>query len=243
MIPIIIGANGITGTKQIEYLLTLQNVSNIVGVSRKLPNAKWLASLPADQRERLTWVSVDFLKDGGEQEAVIKLRQNEFAQKATHFMYMAYIDGVEKMNEMNVLIFERSLRAVDAVAGSTLDFVLLQIGLGVYGGAASPQPWREDRCAGPNPRWNKFFYVGQMDFLKGPFSKGKRWENNWTITAPSLIFGSTTGAYMNMSSSLAIYASIKAVLGEPLMFTGTKESFEEWQGEDRHRRTSQLKTS
>jgi hypothetical protein len=96
--------------------------------------------------------------------------------------------GVENMNEKNVTIFERSLRAVDAVATQTLDFVLLQIGLGVYGGASSPQPWREDRCAGPNPRWNKYFYVGQMAFLKS-FQKGKRWDGAWTITAPSLIFG------------------------------------------------------
>lgn len=93
MIPIIIGANGITGTAQIELLLTLPNVSRIVGVSRKPPNAKWLDSLSSASRERLSWVSVDFLKEGGEKEAVGKLSENEDAKRATHFMYMAYIDG------------------------------------------------------------------------------------------------------------------------------------------------------
>jgi hypothetical protein len=44
-------------------------------------------------RQRLSWVDVDFLKDNGEQEAIEKLKKNENAKKATHFMYMAYIDG------------------------------------------------------------------------------------------------------------------------------------------------------
>ena len=67
-----------------------------------------------------------------------------------------------------------------------------------------------------------------MSFLKS-FGKGKRWEKNWTITAPSLIFGATTGAFMNVSTTLGIYACIKAVLGEPLSFPGAKEAFEAWQ--------------
>lgn len=150
------------------------------------------------------------------------------------------------MNDANARIFERSLRAVETVASNSLSFVLLQIGLGVYGGLRSPMPWREDRCAGPNPRWNKAFYTPQMAFLKS-FEKGKRWEGNWTITAPSLIFGATTGAYMNVSTTLGILVSciwsypwfpplnrfrqacIKSVLGEPFQFPGAKGAYEAFQ--------------
>lgn len=99
--------------------------------------------------------------------------------------------------------------------------VLLTTGAKQYGVHLGPVkcPMEEtDRwIEGPNRPPN--FYYTQQRILQAAASKGG-WD--WVVTYPNDVIGVARGNFMNLSTSLAVYASINKELGGELEFPGSE---------------------
>ncbi|KXS12256.1 NAD(P)-binding protein [Gonapodya prolifera JEL478] len=244
-VALILGGNGITGTYLIEHLLTLPESewSRIIGVSRKPPSPDWLVHdlklSPLDASQvtqgigRLTWICADFLEESVE-ELIAKFKSGR-VEGTTHVFFGAYvrIDGTggPKEHVANTDMFERSIRASIGAAGKTVKRILLQIGAKWYGPHTRktlPVPLRES--LEPDVK-GASFYIPQRDFL-GSYAaecqqQGLTWD--WVITAPYTVWGFTRASYQSLATTIALYATIQAHLGEPLHFPGNNNR---WLGAD-----------
>ena len=74
-------------------------------------------------------------------------------------------------------------------------------------------PWLKDSERPPN------FYYRQQDELKQA-SKGKDWD--WVVTYPNDVIGFAKGNFMNLATSIGIYAAVTKELGQKLVFPGSE---------------------
>ena len=70
--------------------------------------------------------------------------------------------------------------------------------------------------------WPLNFYYNQQNILK-EMSAHASWD--WVVTYPSHVIGVAKGNFMNIGTSLGIYAAISKELGDPLLFPGNEKLY------------------
>ena len=67
------------------------------------------------------------------------------------------------------------------------------------------------------------FYYNLRDILFSQQQQHKSWD--WVVTYPNDVIGFARGNFMNLSTALALYASITKELGEPFVFPGNERFY------------------
>jgi len=196
---LVTGASGLVGSYLLKHLLD-QGDWDVVAVSRRKPD------IPGNYKH----VVVDLLNP-----ADCKSRLGGLTQ-ISHLFFVAYIER----SDAQELVFDNTAMLVNVVdvieaASPGLQHVHLSEGSKWYGNHLGPYktPSKEDdpRHMPPN------FYYNQQDFLEAR-QKGKRWS--WSTVRPHAVCGFSTGGPMNLTLSIAVYATISKALGLPLSFPG-----------------------
>jgi nucleoside-diphosphate-sugar epimerase len=195
----ITGANGISGSAILEYLVantTSEQWSEIIVTSRSP-----FSTTVSDPRIR--FISLDFTEN------VSKLadKMRDVCKSVTHSYFCSYVhkDTFEELNTANRSLFENYLDSLIAVA-PLLENVTLQTGGKHYNVHLHPvmSPAREEDLRVKETIDN--FYYPQEDFLISR-QKGSKWVYN--VVRPEAIIGSTQKPNgMNEALTLALYFSI-----------------------------------
>ncbi|KAH8688921.1 hypothetical protein GQ44DRAFT_632189 [Phaeosphaeriaceae sp. PMI808] len=205
-VALITGANGITGTAILDYLVrntTSSQWSQIIVTSRHPLKTH-------SQDSRITFVALDFLQEPSKLASDLA----KVADKVTHAYFSSYVhrDDFSELSAANSSLFENFLSALTKVAPN-LENVTLQTGGKCYNVHIQPVPWpvRE----GDKPRvstadTNNFYYP-QEDFLIKS-QKGNKWSYN--IIRPVAIVGHNERPNgMNTALTYSIYFMICRELG------------------------------
>jgi len=195
---VIVGALGVIGRNLVNHLLA--EGWEVVGLSRRVPEFESAAE----------FISVDLL-DRADAEAKLSAITD-----ATHIFYAAFQARPTwaEHNAPNLAMLANSVEPI-AAASSGLRHVNLVQGNKIYGSHLGPfkTPARED----DPPHMLPNFYWDQERWLEG-FQTGKSWT--WSALRPQTVCGFAVGNPMNITTAIAVYASISKELGLPLRFPG-----------------------
>ena len=204
-VAFITGANGITGSAILEYLVSTTESdqwSKIITTSRSpfKTNVK---------DPRVEFIALDFSKKPAE----LVESMEGLCANVTHAYFSSYVhkDDFAELNKANSSLFENFLDAIVGVAPK-LENVTLQTGGKHYNVHLYPipSPARED-----DPRREASidnFYFPQEDALVAK-QKGKNWT--WNVIRPEAIIGTTNKPNgMNSALTYALYFLVCKELGE-----------------------------
>lgn len=144
--------------------------------------------------------------------------------EAEYLFFAAYLqkDTDQENWEANGDMLKNFLEALKITgAEKKLKRVLLTTGAKQYGVHLGPvkvpmeetDPWLDGPDRPPN------FYYRQQNILKEA-ADGKPWD--WVVTYPNDVIGVAKGNFMNLTTSLALYAAVTKELGQPLQFPGSE---------------------
>jgi len=139
----------------------------------------------------------------------------------THIFHAAYIEkqSLAEMVAPNLTMLVNVVDSIEPIAGNLKHIQFMQ-GTKYYGSHLGPfkTPAKETdpRHMPPN------FYYDQEDFLKER-QLGKRWS--WSAPRPHTVCGFSVGSPMNLSTIIAVYATISKELGLPLCHPGTPANY------------------
>ena len=203
-VALVTGATGVVGRNLIAHLAAAGGW-RIIAVSRRKPDVRGdYLHLPLDLTDRERCRS-----------------QLAGLAQVTHIFHAAYIERPtrEAMVAPNLAMLANVVEAVEPVAPH-LAHVLIMQGTKYYGSHLGPfkTPAKEDdpRHAGAN------FYYDLQDYIEDR-QRGKRWS--WSAPRPHAVIGFALGNPMNLSTVIAVYATLCKALGQPLAFPGTPESY------------------
>ena len=211
-VGLITGANGITGSAILEYLVKTTDASqwsNFIVTSRS--PLQLSISDP-----RISFIALDFTKSPAKLAPLVQ----DTCSSVTHAFFSSYIhkDDFHELNTANQALFENFLTTLVQVSPK-LQNVTLQTGGKYYGVhlASSPSPNRESDSR-IKPFGLDNFYFPQEDFL-AQTAEGKAWS--WNVIRPVAIIGTTPKLNgMSEAITLAVYMLTCKKLGEkPLMPT------------------------
>ena len=201
---VIVGALGVIGRNLVNHLLAASGW-DVVGLSRRTP----------DFASDAEFISVDLL-DRADAEA--KLSQ---ITDATHIFYAAFQARPTwaEHNAPNLAMLVNSVEPI-AAASPGLRHINLVQGNKIYGSHLGPfkTPARED----DPPHMLPNFYWDQQRWLEDT-QQGKSWT--WSALRPQTVCGFAVGNPMNITTAIAVYASISKELGLPLRFPGKPGAF------------------
>ncbi|KAJ8638361.1 hypothetical protein MRB53_012628 [Persea americana] len=219
-VALIIGVTGIVGNSLAEILPLSDTPGGpwkVYGVARR-PRPDWALDHPIE------YIQCDVSDPSDAQSKLSPLTD------VTHIFYVAWVDRrTEAENcEVNGSMLRHVLQSVIPNAPD-LQHICLQTGRKHYVGSFESlgkirphdPPYHEDLPRLPAPN----FYYTQEDIL---FEEVAKKEGlTWTVHRPSVIFGFSPFALMNIVGSLCIYAAICKHEKKPLRFPGTREA---WNG-------------
>jgi nucleoside-diphosphate-sugar epimerase len=219
-VAFITGANGITGSAILEYLVqhtTASEWSQIILTSRS--PLKMIVTDP-----RVQFIALDFSKTS---EKLVEAMR-ETCAPVTHAYFSSYVhmDDFAELNIANKALFENFLTALLEVAPN-LQNCTLQTGGKHYNLHLHPvpSPAREEEPRRGDPNDN--FYFPQEDFLMEK-QRGASWT--WNVIMPEAIIGWTPKPNgMNQALTIALYFLICKELGTEAKMP-TNELY--WKGTD-----------
>jgi nucleoside-diphosphate-sugar epimerase len=201
---VVVGALGVIGRKLIEHLGTLGDWE-IVGLSRRSPDFESAAS----------YISVDLL-DRADAEAKLSGLAD-----VTHIFYCAFQARPTwaEHGAPNLAMLVNSVEPI-AKASKRLRHVHLVQGNKIYGSHLGPfkTPAREE----DPPHMLPNFYWDQENWLRVN-QKTATWT--WSALRPQTVCGFALGNPMNITTCIAVYATISKELGLPLRFPGKPGAF------------------
>lgn len=212
-VALIVGVTGIVGSSLAE-ILPLHNTPGgpwkVYGVARR-PRPAWTDNHP------LHYIQCDVSNTS---ETISKLSP---LTDITHIFYVSWM-GAEDC-DVNAVMFQNILDAVIPNAPN-LRHVCLQTGIKHYMGIFETDskqephdsPYTEDlpRLDQPN------FYHNLEDIL---YSETAKHGLTWSVHRPAMIFGFSPCSLMNIVSTLAVYATICKHENKPLVYPGSKASW------------------
>ncbi|GJC83670.1 short chain dehydrogenase gsfE [Colletotrichum liriopes] len=225
---IITGANGISGFNTLRALLdSPERWETIYCLSRRPPPDPMMAMLSPEARSRIQVVTCDFL----DEPTSIAKSMKEAGVHANNVFYYSYIhhnwSESEALVRDNVQLLKNFLEALELAEIRPSRFTLQTGGknYGMHIGRVRTPLLESD----PQPRHlQPNFYYPQEDLLK---AFCERTGSTWNVIRPAAVIGASTNAGMNMFYDFAIYATVQARKGEPLVFGG---DWEQWQFEYYH---------
>jgi nucleoside-diphosphate-sugar epimerase len=203
---LIVGALGVVGRANLEYLSGLENW-NIVALSRRAP----------DFKSRAQFVSADLL-DVAACRAALRAHND-----ITHVVFAALHEQASLVAgwteadhiRVNLQMLKNLLDVVEEISPVFRHLALMHGGkaYGVHLGPPPLVPSRENdpRTMPPN------FYYDQEDLLRER-QRGKAWS--YTIFRPPAVVGFAVGSPMNTILTVGLYAAISRELGLALRFPG-----------------------
>jgi nucleoside-diphosphate-sugar epimerase len=219
-VAFITGANGISGSAILEYLVentTSAEWSKLIVTSR----SPFQTTVTDD---RITFVALDFTNDV----QTLVQQMGGICGDVTHAYFCSYVhkDDFDELNTANAALFESFLDALEQTA-PRLENVTLQTGGKYYNVHLQPvpSPAREDEPRRYGPIDN--FYFPQEDKLAAA-QKGKSWV--WNVIRPEAIIGSTNKPNgMNEALTIAMYFLVNRELGQEAPMP-TNQRY--WEGTD-----------
>jgi nucleoside-diphosphate-sugar epimerase len=219
-VAFITGANGISGSAILEYLVentTSAEWSKLIVTSR----SPFQTTVTDD---RITFVALDFTNDV----QTLVQQMGGICGDVTHAYFCSYVhkDDFDELNTANAALFESFLDALEQTA-PRLENVTLQTGGKYYNVHLQPvpSPAREDEPRRYGPIDN--FYFPQEDELAAA-QKGKSWV--WNVIRPEAIIGSTNKPNgMNEALTIAMYFLVNRELGQEAPMP-TNQRY--WEGTD-----------
>lgn len=219
-VAFITGANGITGSAILKYLVETTSVdewSELIVTSRS--PFKTIVSDP-----RIKFVALDF----GQDVEHLAEKMNGVCANVTHAYFSSYVhkDDFAELNKANEQLFTNFLDALIKTAPS-LQNVTLQTGGKHYNVHLFPvpSPAREDDPRLDSPIGN--FYYPQEDHLVSR-QKGKDWT--WNVIRPEAIIGATQKPNgMNEALTILLYLMVCRELGSDAKMP-TNQRY--WEGTD-----------
>ena len=207
---VVVGALGVIGRKLIEHLGKLGDWE-IVGLSRRAP----------DFDSPATYISVDLLDRADAEARLAGLTD------VTHIFYAAFQARPVWADHgpPNLAMLVNAVEPIER-ASKGLRHVQLIEGNKIYGSHLGPfkTPARED----DPPHMLPNFYWDQEQWLraaqKEAAQKGKSWT--WSALRPQTVCGFALGNPMNITTCIAVYATISKELGLPLRFPGKPGAYE-----------------
>nr|AFW16644.1 putative progesterone 5beta-reductase [Passiflora incarnata] len=220
-VALVVGVTGIVGNSLAEILPLADTPGGpwkVYGVARR-PQPDWNADHPVE------YIQCDIADSNDVQTKLSKLVD------VTHIFYVTWANRSSEAENcrVNSLMLRNLLEALIPNAPN-LRHICLQTGTKHYVGPfelvlqleTHDPPFTEDtpRLNAPN------FYYTLEDIL---LEESKKKEGlTWSIHRPDIIFGFSPYSLMNIIGSLCIYAAICKHEGQPLLFPGTKESWENY---------------
>jgi nucleoside-diphosphate-sugar epimerase len=196
---VMVGGLGVIGRNLINYLTPFEDW-DLIGLSRRAP----------DFDSRARFISVDLL-DRADAEAKLSALND-----VTHIFYTAF-QARPKWAEHNAPNLAMLVNSVEPIAAASpgLQHVHLVEGNKIYGSHLGPfkTPAREE----DPPHMLPNFYYDQEQWLCH-YQQGKDWT--WSALRPHTVCGFALGNPMNISTVIAVYATISKELGLPLRFPG-----------------------
>ena len=203
-IALVTGATGVVGRNFAKHLLSLTDWQ-VICLSRRKPD------LAGEYRH----LAVDLLDRAQCNAHLSKLSD------VTHIFYNAYLERPTwaEMVAPNLAMLMNTVEPIERVAPG-LQHVHVVHGTKWYGSHLGPfkTPAKENdpRHMPPN------FYYDQQDWIAQQ-QQGKRWT--WSTCRPHAICGFAVGNPMNLTTVIAVYATISKELGLPLYFPGTPGNY------------------
>ncbi len=202
---IVAGATGVTGAALMEHLVG-SGRWNVVGLSRRKPE------LPGEFQH----IAADLLDA---EDCRAKLGS---LTDVSHVFYSAYVEKSDpgELAEVNLRMLRNLVETVTNAAPS-LEHVHLVEGTKWYGSHLGPfkTPAKE---SDPRPLSEPFFYYAQQDWLEAA-QRDRQWT--WSAVRPHTISGFSLGSPMNLTTVIAVYASICKELRLPLRHPGTPTNY------------------
>src|SRR5450830_759806 len=190
-VALVVGAQGVIGSKLIDHLRDLPDW-NIIGLSRR----------DGASDERVQHIAVDLLDQDDARAKLAGLKQ------VTHIFHAAYQHRPSwaELVAHNLAMLVNTLESVEAVADN-LQHVSLMQGYKVYGGHLGPfkTPARESDAHFMPPE----FMFDQQTYLEQR-QQGKSWT--WSGIRPAVVGGFALGNPMNLALAIAVYASVSKEL-------------------------------
>ncbi|KAF2155424.1 hypothetical protein K461DRAFT_292283 [Myriangium duriaei CBS 260.36] len=230
---LIFGASGVSGwaiaTQALHYP-SKDSFARVTALTNR-PISPSEARLPDDPRLQLA-SGIDLTGSVSSIVSGLKSKVKDISS-VSHVFFTAYIEkpSYEELREVNTSLFRNALTAIDQVAGSSLQAVILQTGGKHYGVEFPDQltispPLKEDAPRIPKPLYDNIFYYAQYDVAK-ELSQGKDWR--FYEVRPDVIVGFTPGSnYMNVAQGLGFYFSLYREIhgeGAEVPFVGTEKSW------------------
>jgi len=203
-LALVTGATGVVGRNLIAHLCA-QPDWEVVAVSRRTPDLPGrYAHVAADLTDRADCAA----KLGG-------------LTGVTHVFHCAYIERPTpaEMVAPNVALLANTVETIEPAAPG-LRHVLVMQGTKYYGSHLGP--FRTPACEEDPRSLPPNFYYDLQDWIVER-SRGKRWS--WSAPRPHAVIGFALGNPMNLSTVIAVYASVCKALGLPLAFPGTEASY------------------
>jgi nucleoside-diphosphate-sugar epimerase len=202
---VVVGALGVIGRKLVEHLGNLGDWE-VVGLSRRAP----------DFESKARFISVDLLD---RTDAESKLGGLD---DVTHIFYAAF-QGRPTWAEHGAPNLAMLVNAVEPIAAASkgLKHIHLVQGNKIYGSHLGPfkTPAREE----DPPHMLPNFYWDQEQWLRIN-QPGSSWT--WSALRPQTVCGFALGNPMNITTCIAVYATISKELGLPLRFPGKRGAYE-----------------
>ncbi|KAI9725917.1 MAG: hypothetical protein M1828_002244 [Chrysothrix sp. TS-e1954] len=222
---LITGANGISGYHMLRVLAKdPERWSKIYCLSRRPP------AVPEGLPKNAEHIACDFLKSPEEIGKVLK--ENNI--KADHVFFFAYIQppplegqgiwsDTQELTRVNSALLNNFLGGMQFANVQPKRF-MLQTGAKNYAIHNGPikQPQEE---GDPRVQLEPNFYYPQEDALIEYCQKISP-NTAWNVAMPSFIPGAVPDAAMNITYPLAVYAAVKAHLGETLDYPGDINSWQ-----------------
>ncbi|KFY76024.1 hypothetical protein V499_04141 [Pseudogymnoascus sp. VKM F-103] len=213
---VITGANGISGQHMLRVLLqSPERWMKIICISRRLPFMKD-GAVPGVVEH----IALDFLDTPQAIANVLRER----GVKADYVFFFSYVQvdpepgapiwsNAQELCRVNTLLLSNFLESLALNSIKPRRF-MLQTGAKHYGGQfgsnLAPQEESDPRVLlEPN------FYYDQEDCL---WAYCKKHDIKWNVIRPAFILGAVPDAAMNVCFPLAVYASVRRHLGQPLDF-------------------------
>ncbi|MBY4213875.1 SDR family oxidoreductase [Rhodococcus fascians] len=201
---VVVGANGVIGGNLVEHLQRTGDW-DIIGLSRR----------GGIDSERVRHIAVDLL-DGDETR-----RRLSHLTDVTHIFYAAYQERPTwaELVPPNLAMLVNVVTVIEN-SSPNLEHVSLMQGFKVYGAHLGPfkTPARESDPPHMPPEFN----VDQQQFLESR-QVGKKWS--WSAIRPSVVCGVALGNPMNLTTVIAVYATMCKKLGVPMRFPGKPGAF------------------
>ena len=204
---LVVGALGVVGRANVEYLTTLPDWS-VVALSRRAP----------DFETRAQFISCDVTDRNALRSALAghpDITNVVFA--ALHEQPTGLVAGWSEADTVhtNVAMLANTLDALEEAVPSLRHFALMHGGkaYGVHLGPPPSIPSRETDARTMRPN----FYYDQEDLLRER-QRGKSWS--WTVLRPPAVVGFAVGSLLSTILVVGVFAAISRELGIALRFPG-----------------------